>query len=292
MHFAQARDNSRGTAASLVDTRQVLTDWSHLMARMPRAVTPRDALIEDNIGLVVHIANRVANRLPQERDRDDLISAGLIGLVEAATRFDPTRELPFSSFAGMRIEGAILDSLRQADRLPRSVRQTQRQIEAAEVALTTRLGRTPSATEVADRAGLSPGELHDARTMIAAGIVESLDRVAVDDATSFAELVADASLGIDDQLAEREAAAVVRAAVLQLPERHRFVILGCMFEGRPLRELAVTLGVTRSRVSQLKDEAIHQLRVMLASSPSLDLLEHRKPPQHRATISSRSLTAA
>lgn len=280
MHFAQVRDNNRGTTASPVDTRQVLTDWSHLMARMPRAVTPRDALIEENIGLVVHIANRVANRLPHERDRDDLISAGLIGLVEAATRFDPSRELPFSSFAGMRIEGAILDSLRQADRLPRSVRQTQRQIEAAEIALTTRLGRTPSAAEVAHRAGLSRGELHEARTMIAAGIVESLDRVTADDATSFAELVADAC-GIDDQLAEREAAAVVRAAVLQLPERHRFVILGCMFEGRPLRELAVTLGVTRSRVSQLKDEAIRQLRVMLVSSPSLDLHDNPTSPHGR-----------
>jgi len=241
------------------------------MARMPRVVSARDVLIEENIGLVVHIANRIATRLPHERDLDDLVSAGMIGLVEAATRFDPARGMPFGSFAGMRIEGAILDSLRQADRLPRSLRHTQRRIDAAENTLTADLGRSPSSAEVARAAGLSLRDLHDARGQIAAGTVESIDRVAVDDTPSFADLVSDATRGIDEHLAEQEAAAAVRKAIGQLSERHRFVIIGCMFEGRPLRELAVTLGVTRSRVSQLKDEAIRQLRIALADQATIDL---------------------
>ena len=92
------------------------------MARMPRAVSARDALIEDNIGLVVHIAHRIAGRMPNERDRDELIGAGMIGLVEAATRFDPERGMPFSSFAGLRIEGASEHTLRNLTvRLPLGV---------------------------------------------------------------------------------------------------------------------------------------------------------------------------
>jgi RNA polymerase sigma factor for flagellar operon FliA len=254
------------------------------MARMPKVISARDALIEENIGLVVHIANRVAARLPHERDRDDLVASGLMGLVEAASRFDPDRGMPFSAFAGLRIEGAILDSLRQADRLPRSLRHTQRSIDAAESALTSRLGRLPTSQEIATAAGLSLRELHDARTLIAAGTLESIDRFCVDDTPALAELIADSPTSLDEQFGDRESAAAVREAIQLLSERHRFVILGCMFEGRPLRELATTLGVTRSRVSQLKDEAIRQLRVHLSDMPTIDLTtsERERHAQARA----------
>jgi RNA polymerase sigma factor for flagellar operon FliA len=251
---------------------------------MPKVISARDALIEKNIGLVVHIANRVAARLPHERDRDDLVSSGLVGLVEAATRFEPDRGMPFSAFAGLRIEGAILDSLRQADRLPRSLRHTQRSIDAAEAALTSTLGRLPRSQEIADAAGMSLRDLHDARTLIAAGTLESIDRLCADDTPTVAELVADSTTGLDDQFSDRESAAAVREAIQLLSERHRFVILGCMYEGRPLRELAITLGVTRSRVSQLKDEAIRQLRVHLSDVPTIDLTssERERHAQARA----------
>ena len=264
------------------------------MARMPRVVSARDALIEENIGLVVHIANRIANRLPNERDRDDLISAGMVGLVEAASRFEPARAMPFGSFAGLRIEGAILDSLRQADRLPRSLRHTQRRIDAAELALTTDLGRSPSSTEVARAVGLSLCELHEARGQIAAGVLESIDRPAGGSGTpSCAELVCDPARGIDEQLAEQESAIAVRKAVGRLSERHRFVIIGCMFEGRPLRELAATLGVTRSRVSQLKDEAIRQLRIALTDQETIDLAgaERERPASATARRTGAYVTA-
>jgi RNA polymerase sigma factor for flagellar operon FliA len=254
------------------------------MARTPKVISARDALIEQNIGLVIHIANRVAARLPHERDRDDLVSAGLVGLVEAASRFEPARGMPFSAFAGLRIEGAILDTLRQADRLPRSLRHTQRQIDAAEAMLTGNLGRLPTSKEIADAAGMSLRELHDARTLIAAGTLESIDRVCTDDTHTTAELVADSPISIDDQFGDRESATAVRQAIQLLSERHRFVILGCMFEGRPLRELAATLGVTRSRVSQLKDEAMRQLRFHLSDLPTIDLTssERERHAQARA----------
>jgi RNA polymerase sigma factor for flagellar operon FliA len=251
---------------------------------MPKVISARDALIEQNIGLVVHIANRIAARLPHERDRDDLVSSGLVGLVEAATRFDAERGMPFSAFAGLRIEGAILDSLRQADRLPRSLRHTQRSIDAAEASLTGELGRLPTSQEIADATGMTLRELHEARTLITAGTIESIDRLCSDDVLPVAELLADAPGGLDDQFSDRESAAAVREAIQLLSERHRFVILGCMFEGRPLRELAITLGVTRSRVSQLKDEALRQLRVHLSDVPTIDLTtsERERHAQARA----------
>jgi RNA polymerase sigma factor FliA len=242
-----------------------------LMARMPRILSARDALVEANIGLVVHIAQRIANRLPLERDRDDLMAAGMVGLVEAATRFEPSRGMPFSSFAGLRIEGAILDTLRQADRLPRSVRQLQRRIDAAEYTLTVELGRMPSSVEVAAAVGLSLDELHGARTSIAAGTVESIDRTSGEEAAGIADVVVDPTPGLDELVVDAESAAAVRKAMGTLSERHRFVIIGCMFENRPLRELAATLGVTRSRVSQLKDEAIRHLRQVLTDQPTIDL---------------------
>lgn len=245
------------------------------MARTPRTISARDALIEENIGLVVHIARRIARRMPNERDRDELVAAGMVGLVEAASRFDPTRGMTFSSFAGLRIEGAILDALRQADRLPRGVRTMQRAIEAAEVALTSRLGRAPSSTEVADACNVTVPELHAARAQVAAGAVDSLDRQIGEERGTLGDLVADPSGRIDDLVADREAADEVRAALGHLSERHRFVILGCMFEGRQLHELATALGVTRSRVSQLKDEAIRQLRAHMADRGTIDLTQVR-----------------
>jgi RNA polymerase sigma factor FliA len=241
------------------------------MARMPRAVNARDALIEENIGLVVHIAHRIAGRLPSERDRDELVAAGMVGLVEAATRFDPERGMPFSSFAGLRIEGAILDTLRQSDRLPRAVRTLQRRIEQTETMLTARLRRTPTSAEVAEACEMTCEDLHTARLHIASGGVDSLDRTTTDERVRVADLLADTAVLVDDQVADRDAADAVRAAIAHLSERHRFVIIGCMFEGRPLRDLAVALGVTRSRVSQLKEEAIRQLRAILAEQGTIDL---------------------
>ena len=245
------------------------------MARTPRAISERDALIEDNIGLVVHIARRVAGRLAGARDRDERVAAGMVGLVEAASRFDPTRGMSFSSFAGLRIEGAILDALRQADRLPRSVRALQRRLDTTEATLTSSLGRAPRPSELAEACGLSLETLHAVRAQVAAGVVDSLDRAVAEDRLTLAEVVPDTARAFDDEVADRHAVDEVRKALAHLSERHRFVIIGCLFEGRQLRELATTLGVTRSRVSQLKDEAIRQLRAILTERETIDLTQRR-----------------
>ena len=241
------------------------------MARMPRMLQDaRDRLVEENIGLVVHIAHRVAGRLPSDIERDELVAAGMLGLVEAATRFDAERGMPFAAFAGLRIEGAILDLLRSTDRLPRAVRRVQRRIEASETRLLARLGRQPSADEVAEDAGMSVDELHRVRAWIASGNVESLDLRDRDDTLRYEAAVPEGE-SVEDLVIDSESHRAVRLALGSLSERHRMVIIGCMFEGRQLRELADLLGVTRSRVSQLKEEAIRQLRLVLAEQELIDL---------------------
>lgn len=251
------------------------------MARMPHSLQDaRDRLVVENIGLVVHIANRVANRLPADIDREDLIAAGMLGLVEAATRFDPERGMPFAAFAGLRIEGAVLDCLRSMDRLPRAVRRTQRRIDTVDTRLTAELGRAPSSQELADGAGLPVDELHRTRGWIAAGQVESLDLRDRDDSAS-ADRTPVAEDRVEDLVIDAEARRAVRAALGSLSERHRIVIIGCMFEGRQLREIAELLGVTRSRVSQMKDEAVRQLRLALAEQDLIDLTESELEQQRR-----------
>lgn len=250
------------------------------MARTPQPpTTARDRLVEENIGLVVHIANRVGNRLPGDLEREELVAAGMLGLVEAASRFDAARGMPFASFAGLRIEGAILDLLRSTDRLPRTVRRVQRRIDLSETRLTAELGRQPTPNEVSAHAGITTDELHRTRAFVAAGTVESLDLREREEgghgtAALSEQQVEDLVVGAEDRRA-------VRNALGSLSERHRMVIIGCMFEGRQLRELADLLGVTRSRVSQMKDEAIRQLRLTLAAQDMIDLTEAERDSQRR-----------
>lgn len=251
------------------------------MARMPHPMQDaRDRLVQENIGLVVHIAHRVASRLPADVEREELVASGMLGLVEAATRFDPDRGMPFAAFAGVRIEGAILDLLRTTDRLPRAVRRLQRGIETAEAKLTAELGRVPSSAEVADAAGVSIDELHRTRGWIAAGHVDSLD-LRDRDESSIHERIPATEDDVEDLVIDAEARQALRTALGSLSERHRIVIIGCMFEGRQMRELADLLGVTRSRVSQMKDEAVRQLRLALADRHLIDLTGPELEQQRR-----------
>ncbi len=261
------------------------------MARMPHTMQgARDRLVQENIGLVVHIAHRVANRLPSDVEREDLVAAGMLGLVEAATRFDPERGMPFGSFAGLRIEGAILDLLRTTDRLPRAVRRMQRRIDASETRLTAELGRVPSAMELAEATGIPVEELQRTRGWIAAGHVESLDLRDRDDASVYDKAAASEDQ-VEDLVIDAEARQALRAALHTLSERHRIVVIGCMFEGRQMSEIAELLGVTRSRVSQMKDEAVRQLRLELAERNLIDLtgaeLEQQQRRRRRRAAATR-----
>jgi len=221
-------------------------------------------LIEEHLPLVKHIVFQVAVHFPRHVDRDELARAGALGLVEAARRYDESRGVPFDRFAAQRIRGAILDAVRAADWAPRSVRTLARRLESVEQRLATELGRVPSAAEMAGALGMTDAELARLQDRLFRSVVLALEHEvndAGDEDLTLVDVLRDRSVVEPlEELESRELHAYLRDAVNLLPERHRLVIVGYFLEGRTSQELARFLGVTESRVSQLRSEALTMLK--------------------------------
>ncbi|HYI61881.1 MAG TPA: FliA/WhiG family RNA polymerase sigma factor [Acidimicrobiales bacterium] len=220
-------------------------------------------LIEDNLPLVRHVVFQVAVHFPRHVDRDELATAGALGLVEAARRYDDSRGVPFDRFAAQRIRGAILDAVRAADWAPRSVRTLARKLEQVEQRLATQLGRVPTAHEKADALGMDAAELRRLQDRMFRSVVLALEYEVADDdeeLTLVDVLADDHTKEPSEELESRELHAYLRDAVHLLPERHKLVIVGYFLEGRKSQDLAELLGVTESRISQLRSEALAMLR--------------------------------
>jgi RNA polymerase sigma factor for flagellar operon FliA len=209
----------------------------------------RTALIEQHLPLVEQVVLRISGSFPKFVDRSDLISAGMMGLVEAGTRYDFDRGIPFGGFAVQRIRGAVLDVARSADWAPRSLRQLARDAEDATSALAVESRCVPDDEQVAERLGVSTADLREMRERITLGVARSLDPSG------------DLDRGDDaDQLENTEMRGYLRAALASLPERLRIIVVGLYLENRSFEELADLLGVTTSRVSQLRADAIEMIR--------------------------------
>lgn len=234
--------------------------------------TDTTCLIEENLPLVKHIVFQVAVHFPRHVDRDELARAGALGLVEAARRFDESRGVPFDRFAAQRIRGAILDAVRAADWAPRSVRNLARRLENTEQKLATELGRVPSITEMADALSMSRQELDRLQDRLFRSVVLALEHEVNDgqeeDLTLVDVLVDQSSIEPLEELETRELHAYLRDAIALLPERQRLVIVGYFLEGRTSQDLARFLGVTESRISQMRSEALGMLREGIAAQYS------------------------
>jgi len=221
-------------------------------------------LIEQNLPLVKHIVFQVAVHFPRHVDRDELARAGALGLVEAARRFDESRGVPFDRFAAQRIRGAILDAVRAADWAPRSVRTLARKLEMVEQRLATELGRVPNPAEMAQALGMSRDELNRLQDRLFRSVVLALEHEVnedTDEDLTLVDVLCDRSAVEPlEELETRELHAYLRDAVNLLPERQRLVIVGYFLEGRTSQDLARFLGVTESRVSQLRSEALQMLK--------------------------------
>jgi RNA polymerase sigma factor for flagellar operon FliA len=220
-------------------------------------------VIERHLPLVRHIVFQVAVRFPRHVDREELARAGALGLVEAARRYDGARGVPFERFAAQRIRGAILDAVRSADWAPRSVRTLARTLEETNQQLASSLGRPPTIDEMAGALDTTPDEVARLQDRIHRSVVLALDHHLADgeeDGQTLADTVTDTGLEPSEALEQRELHAYVRDAVQLLPERHRLVVIGYFLEGRSSGELARFLGITESRVSQLRSEALGLLR--------------------------------
>ena len=231
----------------------------------------RDRLILTYAPLVKFVAGRVGASLPSHVDEQDLVSYGLLGLIGAIERFDPSREIKFETFAMARIRGAIIDELRSLDWVPRSVRTRARQIERAIATLEKELMRAPTDDEIAAKLGVTKQELEDSLSEISRSSVAALDELwspsGGGDQIALIDTIEDTS-GPNPQsaLAETEMKEAIGEAIARLPEREKLVVTLYYYEELTLREIGEVLGVTESRVSQLHTKAILRLKAHLSGA--------------------------
>jgi RNA polymerase sigma factor for flagellar operon FliA len=248
------------------DTQQIWLEFSRT-----RDKEIRDRLILTYAPLVKYVAGRLGSGLPAHVDEGDLVSYGLLGLIGAIERYDPTRDIKFETYAIARIKGAIIDELRALDWVPRSVRSRAREIERAIAELEAKSGTAPTDEQIAAKIGISVDELEESLTDISRSSIAALDELwslsGEGDQISLMDTIEDetgprpeASL---DQTETREALA---DAIARLPEREKLVVTLYYYEELTLREIGEVLGVTESRVSQLHTKAILRLKARLSGA--------------------------
>ncbi|RUM87100.1 MAG: FliA/WhiG family RNA polymerase sigma factor [Thermodesulfatator sp.] len=227
-----------------------------------------EELIFEHLSLVKYLAQRLAGRLPPALDPEDLISAGLLGLIEAAQRFDPSRKIQFKTFAEFRIRGAMLDQLRQLDWTPRSVKEKAARLEKTIHQLEQRLGRPPEDEEVAQELGLSLDDyyrlLEEVRGLTLVDM-EALKKRLEDQEGLEVEslLAAEDEEDPFEKLGLKELAEALAQAISELPEKERLVITLYYYEGLTMKEIGRVMGYTESRISQLHSQALLRLRGQL-----------------------------
>lgn len=227
-----------------------------------------DTLVTENLGLVYDIVRKVARSAVTGPDRDDLVSAGVQGLIQAAHSYDPGRGLAFSTLAVTRIRGAMLDEMRRWDHTPRSVRRKERQLKRAEATLWTELGRRPRPAELAEVLEVTEEEVHAWLLDVSRHTEESLDQThasRLDDGRglSVLEVVPDDQPDAGDLVDRNQSVEILKNCIAALPEREARVLALYYFEELRLREIAQLLSVTESRVSQIRHGALQKLRVMM-----------------------------
>jgi RNA polymerase sigma factor for flagellar operon FliA len=216
-----------------------------------------DALVEQHLSLVGYLVRERLAKLPTHVNRDDLTSAGMEALVLSARNFDAGRGNSFFSYASIRIRGALIDELRSMDWAARSVRSRAREVDAVRSHLAVDLRRTPRADEVAAVMGISMSELAAfERDLVRANAV-SLHSYAPETGPS---LVPEPSAGPEALIVIREQLGYLHDAIAALPDRLRFVVTAYFFDQRQMNDISAELGVSESRVSQLRAEALHLLR--------------------------------
>jgi RNA polymerase sigma factor FliA len=228
----------------------------------------RDKLVMEHVGLVKTLAQRLAQRLPPQVEMNDLISVGVLGLIDAASRYRASLGVPFDAFARRRVQGAMLDALRELDWAPRSLRRLRRDMDAAVAALRHRLGREPREEEIADAMDLSVDAYEKALEQLRTldlGSARQLD-APTPDGTPLIELCLDQSESAVAQLERKELKEHLARAIEQLPERERQILALYYQEELKLAEIGEVIGVCESRVSQLRSLAVSRLRTLLRSS--------------------------
>ena len=230
-------------------------------------IAKRDGVVLEHLPLVKAIAVRVHENLPVHVDLDDLIHAGILGLFDAASKFDPNKQVAFSSYAKHRIRGAILDSLRQLDWASRDLRRRHKQLEAATRELAAELQRTPTEAEIAQHLGVDTDRwrqmMIDMRT---AGLVSASTRANENDDLPAPDFPSDPELQPDHMCARQQLRSVLDLAMKCLPERYKKVVMLYYTNEMTMKEIGGVLGINESRVSQIHKSALEKMNVALQSA--------------------------
>jgi len=227
----------------------------------------REALLNQHVGLVHHVARQLARRLSTQAELDELVSAGMLGLIHAVDSFDKHRGLSFSTYAVPRIRGAILDELRKQDHVPRNVRRRTRDVSRAREALSNALRRSPTEDEVALLMGVPAEQLRRWELDAEGAALQSLDQpVRMEPATAtLGDTIADERVtSLDELLSREQEVSLLKGAIARLREQERTVLALNFYEELKLQEIASVLGLSVCRISQIRTAALQKLRVSLS----------------------------
>lgn len=238
-----------------------------------KSLAKRDALITEYLPYVKRIVHRIAIHLPPSVDLDDLMNVGVIGLIQAIERYDPSRDNKFTTYAAFRIRGAVLSELRSRDYLSRANRRKTRELERAYQKLEQIHGREVDDEEVADEMGISLEQLYKIKQMSSISFVsfEEMGYSLNNDKERFMNsLVKGDGNDIQKLTGLKELRAGIAESIDELPEKEKLVISLYYMEDLTMKETGKVLGITESRVSQLHSQAIIHLRTKMRKKKLLD----------------------
>ncbi len=250
------------------------------MARAQLASHQHERVVA-TLPFVESLARRMASTMPHSIDVSDLVQDGVIGLMDAAHRFDASRGIKFETFAERRVRGAMIDALRR-DAWPRGVRRVRRELEAARESLRRELGAEPTLADLAKRVGTDEARLE--RTILRITTIESTSPLAnletIDSASLPAVMVPSAPPAPDSEYEQQELRTRIRGAITTLPARERKLISMYYFRGATMKDIGKEIGVNESRVSQLHARAMARLRKAMSPAAPAEVLPFRR--QHVA----------
>src|ERR1700733_9334106 len=227
----------------------------------------RDRIVLEHLPLVKAIAIRVHENLPVHVDLDDLVHAGVLGLFDAAGKFNPEKQVAFSSYAKHRIKGAILDSLRQLDWASRDLRRRHKQVEAATRELSATLQRTPTESEIAAKLGVDVERwrqmMVDLRSV---GLISASTRTAEHDDLPAPDFPSKPETQPDNMCSREQMRSVLGVAMKTLPERYQKVVFLYYTNEMTMKEIGGILGINESRVSQIHKSALEKMQVVLQAN--------------------------
>ena len=267
-HYANIMRNKDSKTILASETQDLWRRFKMLGDRVAR-----DILINQYAYLVKITAGRVVTSLPPNVERDDLVGAGVVGLIKAIDQYDLTRQVKFETYAIALIRGAILEMLREEDWVPRSVRERVKGLERAYMQLEMKLGRPATEEEVANVLGIKVDDLQSILADTGRATLLSLDDAIVgsdgNERIHLADIINDDSAGPLTEVEEKERRRTLGLAVDRLPEREKLVISLYYYEGLTFKEIGKVLTVSESRVYQLHTQAVLRLRGYLARDVTL-----------------------